>query len=101
MGEVVDPLVDLFRELGEQPPALGCGQPAPFARKRLACRLDGRIDVGGGPTRDFADLNPTRGVLDRQALARLRLDPAPADEAFVGIEPGRLRDRWNSFEHYV
>ena len=100
MGEILDPVSDQLGELGQQPPALGGGQLAPFAGKRALGRFDRRIDIGGPSASDFADLNAARRVLDRQALARSRLDPAPADEALVGIEPGRFCARTNSFQHF-
>ena len=89
VGEFVDPLLDEFGELRHEPPALGRGQLAPFAGKRALGRFDRRIDVCAPPARDLADLDPARRVFDRQALPRLRLDPAPVDEALVGREPGR------------
>jgi hypothetical protein len=55
----------------------------------LACRFDRRVNIGRLSASDFADLNSARRVLDWQALARLRLDPPPVDEALVGREPGR------------
>ena len=91
VGELVDPFRDQFGEFREQPPAFSRRQLAPVAGKRLACRLDRRVNIGCLSARDFADLHATRRVFDRQALARLRLDPAPVDEALVGREPGRYR----------
>ena len=89
MSKLVDSFGDQFGELREQPSALSRGQLAPSAAKRLACRLDRRIDIGGFPTSDCADLDPARRVLDRQALARLRLDPASVDEALVDRKPSQ------------
>ena len=78
-----------FGELREQPSALSRRQLAPSAAKRLACRLDRRIDICALPTSDFADLDSARRIFDRQAPARLRLDPAPIDEALVDREPSQ------------
>ena len=87
-GELVDPRADETGELREQPPALGRRETAPGPMKRALGRLDRRIDVGGCPTGDFADLDPARRVFDRQPRARSRLDPAPVDETLVDREPG-------------
>ena len=65
--------------------------------KRALGRNDRRIDIGGLPARDFADFNPARRVLDRQALPRLRRDPTSVDEVHsfgVGnqVDPGETRE---------
>ena len=91
MGEFVDPFRDQFGELSHEPPALGRGELAPSAAKRALGRVDRRIDIGGPSASDFADLNSARRILDRQALAGLRLDPAPVDEALVGRTRSALR----------
>ena len=83
-GKFVDSLADQPGELHEQPPALGRGELSPFAGKRAFGRLDRGVDVRGLAARDLSDLNPARRVFQRQAFPRLRLDPAPADEALVG-----------------
>ncbi len=90
-GEFVDPRVDQFGKLREQPPALGRRETAPGPMKRALGRLDRSIDIGGCPTGDFADLDPARRIFDRQAPARSRRDPAPVDETLVGVEPGQFR----------
>ena len=88
--EFVDPGADQVGELKEQSPALDRVEPPPRAMKRPLSRLDRGVDVGRLPPRDFANFNPARRILDRQALARLGRDPASVDETFVGFEPSQL-----------
>ena len=88
--EVLDATADELGELREKSAALGRGEPPPFARERPLGRVDRRVDVGACPARDRADLDPARRVLDGEARAGPRRDPASVDEALVGFEPGEL-----------
>ena len=76
MRELIDPFVDQFGELREQPPALGRGEPAPVPCERPFGGLDRRIDVGGLSASDFADLNPARRILERKARGPIAARPS-------------------------
>ena len=74
--EFVDPGADKIGELQEQPPALGRGETSPGPMKRALGRLDRRIDIGGLPAGDFADLDPARRIFDRQAFGPIAARPS-------------------------
>ena len=71
---------------GQQPAALGGGQPAPVA---VECRLSGRdrgIDVGGAAARDRRQIAAIGRVDEHQAAAVGGRTPLAADQQLGGVE---------------
>ena len=87
--QVVDAGEDQIGKPRQQAAALGGGEPPHGPGERALRRFDRGVDVGAAAARDRADFDAARRILDRQARARSRLDPAPVDETFAGVEPGR------------
>jgi hypothetical protein len=88
--KVLDARADQMGQFREEAAALGRGQPPPWPDEGALGSFHGQLNVDAPAAGDRTDLDSARRIFDRQARTGLRCDPAPVDEALVGVEPGQL-----------